>query len=129
MKFNLKLLSQQVEETLARSANTPARLTPKRLTVLLFFFPIFTILKLSSWLGFAWDDIFYKDYQNQKLAQPVFLIGNPRSGTFSLPPPSASGSYYGFSRRSTTNTAGKSRSGSLTRRKRPGFPTQSTPWA
>jgi hypothetical protein len=81
MKFNLKLLSQQVEETLARSANTPARLTPKRLTVLLFFFPIFTILKLSSWLGFAWDDIFYKDYQNQKLAQPVFLIGNPRSGT------------------------------------------------
>ncbi len=81
MNFNFKLLGQQIRYSLTKSAGTPARLTPKRLAFLLFFFPISTILKLSSWLGFAWDDIFYKDYQHQKLTQPVFIIGNPRSGT------------------------------------------------
>ena len=81
MNFNLRLFLRQVGYSLTRSEGTPARLTPKRVAILFFFFPIFTILKLSSWLGFAWDDLFYKEYQNQKVAQPVFIIGNPRSGT------------------------------------------------
>ena len=81
MNFNLRLFIRQIGCSLTITEGTPARLTPKRLAILLFFFPIFTILKLSSWLGFAWDDIFYKQYQQQKLAQPVFIIGNPRSGT------------------------------------------------
>lgn len=81
MNFNLRLFIRQIGYSLTRAEGTPAQLTPKRLAILLFFFPVFTILKLSSWLGFAWDDIFYKQYQQQKLAQPVFIIGNPRSGT------------------------------------------------
>jgi len=81
MNFNFRLFVRQIGYSLTRSKGTPARLTPKRVVILLFFFPVFTILKLSSWLGFAWDDIFYKKYQQQKLAQPVFIIGNPRSGT------------------------------------------------
>ena len=81
MNFNLRLLLQQIGYSLTRSEGTPARLTPKRVAVLLFFFPIFTILKLSTWLGFAWDDLFYKEYKQQKLTQPVFIVGNPRSGT------------------------------------------------
>jgi hypothetical protein len=81
MDFNLRLFMKQIVYTLTKSVDTPARLTPRRVAILLFFFPVFTILKLSSWLGFAWDDIFYKEYQQQKLAQPVFIIGNPRSGT------------------------------------------------
>ncbi|MBN1452019.1 MAG: sulfotransferase [Anaerolineales bacterium] len=81
MKFNLRLFLRQIGYSLARSEGTPARLTPRRVIILLFFFPIFTLLELSSWLGFAWDDIFYREYKQQKLAQPVFIIGNPRSGT------------------------------------------------
>jgi len=81
MNFNFRLFIRQIGYSLTKCKGTPARLTPKRFAILLFFFPIFTILKLSSWLGFAWDDIFYKQYQEQKLAQPVFIVGNPRSGT------------------------------------------------
>lgn len=81
MDFNFKLFLRQIGYTFTKSRGTPARLTPKRIAILLFFFPVFTILKLSTWLGFAWDDVFYKQYQQQKLAQPVFIIGNPRSGT------------------------------------------------
>lgn len=81
MDFNLKLLAKQIKCSLTSSCKSPARLTPKRVAILLFFFPVFTILKLSSWLGFAWDDLFYKEYHQQKLSQPVFIIGNPRSGT------------------------------------------------
>ena len=81
MNFNFRLFVRQIGYSLTKSRGTPARLTPKRVAILLFFFPIFTILKLSSWLGFAWDNIFYKQYQQQKLTQPVFIIGNPRSGT------------------------------------------------
>lgn len=81
MNFNLRLFFKQVGYSLTSPLNTPARLTPRRIAILLFFFPIFTILRLASWLGFAWDDIFYKEYQQQKLAQPVFIVGNPRSGT------------------------------------------------
>ena len=78
MNFNLRLFLKQIGYSLARSENTPARLTPKRIAILLFFFPVFTILKLSSWLGFAWDDLFYKEYQQQKLAQPVFSAVSPQ---------------------------------------------------
>jgi hypothetical protein len=81
VNFNLRLLLRQLGYSLTSPFNSPARLTPRRVAILFFFFPIFTILKLSSWLGFKWDDIFYKEYQHQKLAQPVFIIGNPRSGT------------------------------------------------
>jgi len=81
MNFNLRLFLKQIGHTLTSPVNTPGRLTPRRIAILLFFFPVFTLLKLSSWLGFAWDDLFYKEYRQQKLAQPVFIIGNPRSGT------------------------------------------------
>lgn len=59
MNFNIRLFAKQVAYPLTSPLNAPARLTPRRIAILLFSFPIFTILKLSFWLGFAWDDLFY----------------------------------------------------------------------
>lgn len=81
MDFNFRLLAKQLKSSLTQTGSSLARLTPKRIAFLIFFFPIFGIMRLSSTLGFMMDDIFYKEYQDQPVAQPVFIIGNMRSGT------------------------------------------------
>lgn len=81
MSFNYKLFFEQLGQTLSGTRNNPGRLTLKRVLTLLWLFPIFAIFKALQVIGFAIDDLFYKDYQRQELSQPVFIIGNPRSGT------------------------------------------------
>jgi hypothetical protein len=81
LSFNFKLFFDQLHQTLLPADGSKTRLTLRRIGVLLFLFPVFIIFKLLQVIGFAIDDLFYKDYQRQELSQPVFIIGNPRSGT------------------------------------------------
>jgi hypothetical protein len=81
LSFNFKLFFDQVRQTFTLSESSKTRLTLRRIGVLLLLFPIFIVFKLLQVIGFAIDDLFYKDYQQQELSQPVFIIGNPRSGT------------------------------------------------
>jgi hypothetical protein len=81
VNFNYKLFFEQVRHSFSRSSNTPARLTARRLGILLVLFPLMALFKILQLIGFAIDDWLYKDYQNQEVSQPVFIIGNPRSGT------------------------------------------------
>jgi hypothetical protein len=66
---------------LFKSQNTHFRLTKKRVGILLVFYTIFPILELINWIGFLFDDIFFNRYQKQNVSQPVFILGNYRSGT------------------------------------------------
>ncbi len=43
----------------------------------LFYIPI----EISAWIGFLLDDLFFRGYRRQAVRQPVFIIGNARSGT------------------------------------------------
>jgi hypothetical protein len=79
--FNFKLFFEQVRVTFSNNPNAHARLTRRRFGILLVLFPVFALFKLLQLIGFAIDDFLFKDYQQHELAQPVFIIGNMRSGT------------------------------------------------
>jgi len=60
---------------------TNYRLTAKRLGVLLLAVIIYTPIEIFVWTGFLLDEIFFPKFHDIKIKQPVFIIGNPRSGT------------------------------------------------
>ena len=60
---------------------TNYRLTGKRLGILLLCLVLYLPAELLIWSGLALDELFYPAYHQIKIQQPVFIIGNPRSGT------------------------------------------------
>ncbi len=60
---------------------TNGRWTPRRIAILIAFYIAFPLLELTVWLGFLLDDIFYGGYRKEEVSTPVFIVGNPRSGT------------------------------------------------
>ncbi len=79
--FNFKLSLKQTYFALFRSRGTHFQLSPRRILVLIIFYVFFPIVEISNWLGFWLDDIFFPRYREQKLKNPVFVVGNYRSGT------------------------------------------------
>jgi hypothetical protein len=67
--------------TLFKARGTPYRWTRKRVAWAIFFYTAFPLLEFFTWLGFLIDDLFYRGYRRQEIREPVFIIGNPRSGT------------------------------------------------
>jgi len=55
--------------------------TPRRIAILLAFFFFFPLLEVVIWIGFLCDNIFFRGYRQERVTSPVFIIGNPRSGT------------------------------------------------
>ena len=64
-----------------KAKNTLARLTPKRIVVLLVFYTLYFAVEIITWLSFGLDEIFYPAYRQQVVKKPLFIVGNPRSGT------------------------------------------------
>lgn len=60
---------------------TNYRLTGKRLGVLLLAFSIYLPAEFLIWSGLFLDEILFPAYRQEQISQPVFIIGNPRSGT------------------------------------------------
>lgn len=81
MTFNLRLGIKHTYQALFRSANTHFALRPRRIIVLALFYFLFPIIELNNWFGFWLDKIFYPKFENLKITNPVFVIGNYRSGT------------------------------------------------
>ncbi|MCE5207164.1 MAG: sulfotransferase [Chloroflexi bacterium] len=57
------------------------RLTPKRFLILVIWLMIYIPAQLINRLCFLLDEIFFPKYRKQEIQKPIFIIGNPRSGT------------------------------------------------
>lgn len=54
---------------------------PRRLVVTIAFYIVFPLLEMTVWSGLLLDRIFFKGYRREVVSSPLFIIGNPRSGT------------------------------------------------
>jgi len=81
MRFNLKLYLTTVKFAFFKSEGTPARLSPKRFFINLFIFLFWPAWVLSMRIAYLFDNLFYPEHQEQDVKEPVFIVGNFRSGT------------------------------------------------
>ena len=77
----MKLFLIVLYHSLFNAKDTLARLTPKRIAVLLIMIPFYVVLEIVNWTCLLLDEIFFGAYRHQKVADPVFVVGAPRSGT------------------------------------------------
>ena len=81
MAFNVKDFARFIYKSLFESKDTNYRLTPKRAGLLALAFVLYSLLELVTWAGFLMDEIFFRDYREVEVREPVYIVGNPRSGT------------------------------------------------
>ena len=81
MGFNLNGFLRFARLALFNTANTNRRLTPKRVAWILTFYSLYPLLEGVTWAGLGLDELFYRDYHQLQVRQPIFILGNPRSGT------------------------------------------------
>ena len=81
MLVDVRLFLRLCRKALFETKGTPARLTPKRIAVLLLLWPAFLIGQAVTWSCFLLDEIFFRGYRKVDVREPVFIVGVPRSGT------------------------------------------------
>jgi len=81
MTLNFRLYVRTIYYAFFKSKGTPGRLTPKRFLILTFIFLFYPLWRFSIRIAYLLDNIFYPDYRQQEVKQPIFIVGNFRSGT------------------------------------------------
>jgi len=81
MKLNLKLYLKTFWVSFFKSEGTPGKLTPKRFFILSLIFLLYPIWHFSIRMAYGLDKLFYPQLINQDVKQPIFIVGNFRSGT------------------------------------------------
>ncbi len=81
MVFNFRGVARFTYKSLFKSTGTNYRLTPKRVGLLLIAYPMYFLLELTTWLGFLLDELLFPGYRDVEIEEPVYIVGNPRSGT------------------------------------------------
>jgi len=79
--YNGKAFRRFLYKSFIKNKGTHYRLTSKRLRILLLSLVIYLPAEVLIWSGLLLDEVFYPAYHDIKIKQPVFIIGNPRSGT------------------------------------------------
>ncbi len=81
MSFNLRGVARFTYKSLFKSRGTNYRLTPRRLVGLLIAYPAYTLLEMVTWAGLILDEVLFRGYRDLEIREPVYIVGNPRSGT------------------------------------------------
>jgi hypothetical protein len=81
MPFNFRLYLTDFFYSLFRSGGTPARLSAKRVLIITFLFFAYPIWNLYIRIGYALDKILFPDLKHLYTPDPIFIIGNYRSGS------------------------------------------------
>lgn len=81
MVFNFQGLLRLTYRSLFKSRGTNYRLTGKRVVLLLIAYPAYFLLELVTWAGLLMDEVLFPSYRDVKIKQPIYIVGNPRSGT------------------------------------------------
>lgn len=55
--------------------------TRRRFIILAAFYLGYPLLEVVTWFGFAMDAIFFRGHRHVPVPSPIFIVGNPRSGT------------------------------------------------
>lgn len=78
---NFKLFFKTIYYSFFKSGHTPGRLTLKRFFIISFIFIAYPIWHYSIRLAYGLDNLFYPEVKKQDVKQPIFIVGNFRSGT------------------------------------------------
>ena len=81
MAFNFKLFFRLAYRTLFHTRGTNARLTPKRIFIIVILAVLYFAAEILNWLCFLLDSILFRGSREQIIREPVFIVGVPRSGT------------------------------------------------
>lgn len=81
MYFDLSGFLRMNFKSLFRTRGQQYRLTPKRLLVLFIWLLLYIPAQMINRICFLLDELLFPRYRQQVIDQPVFIIGNPRSGT------------------------------------------------
>ncbi len=78
---NGKAFFRFIYNSFLNNKGTHYRLSTKRLGTILLALGIYIPAEILIWSGLLLDEVFFPSYHEIKIKQPVFIIGNPRSGT------------------------------------------------
>ena len=81
MYFNFDAFFRVMYLSFWKWKSSPIGLTPKRCFFLLSFFLVFPLVQLFNACCLILDDIIFPGYRKVELNKPIFIVGNPRSGT------------------------------------------------
>jgi len=81
MRFNFRLFFRLTYKAFFKASGTHGRLTPHRRKVLLLWYLVFPLHNLITGICLALDYLFFPRFSSQKVEEPVFIIGNFRSGS------------------------------------------------
>ena len=81
MPFNIRNYLTYFYYSFFRSKGTPGKLSVKRIFLLIFLFFAFPIWNLYIRLGYLLDKWFFSDFKEKPFPDPVFIVGNYRSGS------------------------------------------------
>ena len=81
MPFQFRRLIRLLLKSVFATRGTDARLTPKRILVLLFLAPVYMVMLLINWVCLGLDEVLFRGYRSQKIDRPLFVVGAPRTGS------------------------------------------------